>query len=174
MKKTKILSIVTVVIVFLFINTSVNTTFVIPSAAAETNSSNTGEKRAIIIGITEYKNFHTLPAKNPAATKLYNELLNKGWKTENIKLLTDKNATKQNIIDELDWLQNVSTDNDIVLFSFAGHGSIINGSGDRLVDYVICLHDSNSTNKSSFISDKLLNSKLSNINAHGFYIIIDS
>ncbi len=38
-----------------------------------------------------------------------------------IKILINESATKQNIINELNWLREVSTDNDTVLFAFAGH-----------------------------------------------------
>ena len=49
------------------------------------------------------------------------------WDQDNLCVLYNQNATREKIIAGLDWLAAVADDNDIVLFSFDGHGSCIGG-----------------------------------------------
>jgi WD40 repeat protein len=45
-----------------------------------------------------------------------------------VKVLTDKDATRSNILDQLDWLREHVKHNDVAVFFFAGHGGKQNGS----------------------------------------------
>ena len=57
---------------------------------------------------------------------IYNGLLeSNNWHEENIILLWKQNATRNSIINSLVWLKDNADENDIVLFSFDGHGSYI-------------------------------------------------
>ena len=59
---------------------------------------------------------------------LYNAIITKdNWNESNIQLLQRSEATRENIIYALDWLQSNTDGNDIVLFSFTGHGTIQHG-----------------------------------------------
>ena len=80
----------------------------------------------LAIGVSEYDNrdlrLH-FAAKD--ASDFVNALLpQKGALYEDVivKLLTDENADRENIIDGLNWLQNETTSRDIAMMFFAGHG----------------------------------------------------
>jgi hypothetical protein len=45
------------------------------------------------------------------------------WDQAHITFLLDETATKSNILESIDWLKNQADDNDIVVFSFQGHGT---------------------------------------------------
>lgn len=61
-------------------------------------------------------------------TSIYNSICNKpNWNKSNIILLKKEEATRENIFNALDWLKTNVDSNDIVLFSFNGHGTYING-----------------------------------------------
>ena len=61
-------------------------------------------------------------------TSIYNSIINKpNWNESHIILLTREEATKENILDALEWLAVNSDSQDIVLFSFTGHGTPKNG-----------------------------------------------
>ena len=49
-------------------------------------------------------------------------LLSENWKSDHIKLLVGKNATKRNILDALNWLYEKAGEGDRVLFAYAGYG----------------------------------------------------
>ena len=49
------------------------------------------------------------------------------WHQDNLCVLYKQNATREKIIDGLNWLATIADENDIVLFSFDGHGSCIGG-----------------------------------------------
>lgn len=80
----------------------------------------------LAIGVSEYNN-PDLRLKFAAkdATDFSNTLKNqKGnlYKDVVISLLTDKNATKENILDGLEWLQSQTTSRDVAMIFLAGHG----------------------------------------------------
>ena len=49
-------------------------------------------------------------------------LMGDNWNESNIILLTDEDATKNNIFDSFDWLESNSDYNDLSIFYFVGHG----------------------------------------------------
>ena len=49
------------------------------------------------------------------------------WDTNHIRVLLKENATREAIIESINWLSENIDENDIALFSFDGHGSYING-----------------------------------------------
>lgn len=93
------------------------------------------DRWAIIIGITDYKgSYYDLGAPAKEAKALSNELKNadSNWNQNNIQLLIDEAATRQNILNALDWLKDNADTGDIILFSFNGHGSYIDDvNGDE-------------------------------------------
>jgi hypothetical protein len=136
------------------------------------SNNNSGTKYAIIIGIGEYESPpNRLYRPALIAQDIYDSLLGKdGWYESNMKLLTDQQATKSNIFQALEWAESVSTHEDIVVITFAGHGITIkdDNDGDERFDQAIVTQDEN------FITDDRLNMELVEINAKGFYIVIDS
>jgi hypothetical protein len=91
---------------------------------------------AVIIGISDYQGSdNDLPIPAKEAQSLYDLLQENDdrWDSTNMKLLLNGEATKQNILDALNWLKTNADDNDIVLFSYNGHGGFVeDDNGDEL------------------------------------------
>ena len=82
------------------------------------------EHFALIIGINEYKNLSNLEYAVNDAKAVKDILINKfKYKEDNIKILTNEEATHQNIMDNFYNLVKETAINDSVIIFFAGHGS---------------------------------------------------
>lgn len=82
------------------------------------------EHFALIIGINEYENLHNLEYAVNDAKAVKDVLINKfKYKEDNIKMLIDKEAIHQNIMDNFYDLVKDTAINDSVIIFFAGHGS---------------------------------------------------
>jgi hypothetical protein len=72
---------------------------------------------------------------------------NKVYAKENIKKLTDKDATKQGIINQIKWLLEGATPGDQLLFHYSGHGAQAATLFPHLepdgLDEIICPYDFN-------------------------------
>jgi hypothetical protein len=89
-------------------------------------------KYAVIVGIATY--LYVGPNLNypdDDADDWYNQLVNIGWSSSNIKMYGDGHltATWSNVNDGLNWLGSVADANDIIVFTFSGHGSVWSISG---------------------------------------------
>jgi hypothetical protein len=94
---------------------------------------------------------------------LYNALVSaSNWNSSHMLYLHQENATKQNILGALDWLEANSDQNDFVLFSFAGHGNI-----DMIASF-------NATSVEDCIPADDLKEKLDAIEYKGMCVIMDS
>jgi hypothetical protein len=81
-----------------------------------------------------------------------------GYKAAMIKTLTNRDATRDNILDHLTWLLKNNNPGDSLVFYFSGHGSYrndTNGDEPDGKDEVICPHQS-----LTFISDDVLHERL--------------
>lgn len=93
----------------------------------DSNMASTDEPEyyALIVGVEIFEGFDPLPEDkiDDGAIDMYNLLVNsKNWKEENIKLILNENATKEDIHDSIvTWLDDKETENDIVLYYFTGH-----------------------------------------------------
>jgi len=87
------------------------------------------------------------------------------WDQAHITFLLDETATKSNILESIDWLKNHAVDNDIIVFSFQGHGSH-NGTF-RKGTYGIVPHDG------GIITREELDDKFDEIHAGGLCLIFD-
>ena len=95
-------------------------------------------------------------------TLVYNSLNDKpNWNESHIVMLKRQEATRENILDALDWLALKSSSEDIVLFSHNGHGNHIK---DR---YGIVPWD-----KELIFTDEL-DEKFDKINCRGMCLIFD-
>ncbi len=78
-----------------------------------------------------------------------------GFKAEQVRLVVDERATREAILERLEWLVKDAGPADRVLFHFSGHGSQVRDrDGDELRDHmdeVICPHDMNW--EGNYISD---------------------
>jgi WD40 repeat protein len=94
----------------------------------------------LAVGVAEYRNPSwslNFPAKD--ATDFVEAMrLQEGglYSKVEFKLLTDKLATKDNILDGLEWVQRQTTSRDVAMVFFAGHGV-----NDNLNRYFFCTHN---------------------------------
>ncbi len=103
-------------------------------------------KRALLIGINNYKNFQNLRGCINDTKSMRKILMNYlGFEAENIRVIVDDRATKENIEERLKWLVKVSKPNDHVIVHFSGHGAQIRDrDGDELADQldeILCPYD---------------------------------
>jgi hypothetical protein len=84
---------------------------------------------------------------------------NKVYAKENIKTLTDNRATKQGILEHLNWLLMGASAGDQILFHYSGHGAQLPSHGHIFekdgLDEIICPYDfSDADATKTAISDK--------------------
>ena len=82
---------------------------------------------AVLIGINDYPGtWGDLPYSISEINSFKKTLLTKGnWKESHIKMITDAEATHDNIIDALEWLGEQETSLDVSIVYFVGHGGKI-------------------------------------------------
>jgi len=82
--------------------------------------------KVLLCGINTYPNNSTLNGCVNDVIIMRELLLFKyKYQAQNLRLITDNRATKQNIIDRLKWLVTDAKDNDKLVFYYSGHGSRI-------------------------------------------------
>jgi len=104
------------------------------------------EKYALLVGLNEYPpdwNCNLNGCVNDVEG-LRSDLINIfGFHPDNIRVLTNSRATKNNIIDRLIWL--IDHDNSELVFQYSGHGSQVRDrNGDELddeLDEILCPYD---------------------------------
>ncbi len=117
-------------------------------------------RRALLVGINDYKSANDLRGCVNDVLDMHFSLRSLlGFKTEDIRVLTDSRATKENIKHRLNWLVDGSSQDDFLVFHFSGHGSQIRDrDGDELVDHLdelICPYDMDWDG--NYITDDYLN-----------------
>ncbi len=97
------------------------------------------KKKAFVVGIDKYVN----PDWNLQGCSLDAAIMSGilqdhyDFPRDNIRLVLDKRATKENIMKRLDWLVKEATAGDVLVFFYAGHGSQVRDrNGDELEDYM--------------------------------------
>lgn len=92
-------------------------------------------KKALIVAVGEYpgqSGWHSLSSVNDA-NLMQNVLQIQGFNERDIKILINEQATKSNILSELEALISKADKNDVILFHFSGHGQqITDKNGDEL------------------------------------------
>jgi hypothetical protein len=117
-------------------------------------------KKALLVGINDYKGVSDLRGCVNDVLDMHFSLRNLfDFQTKDIRVLTDSRATKDNIIQRLNWLMDKAKAGDFLIFHFSGHGSQIRDrNGDELedqLDELICPHDMDWDG--TFITDDDLN-----------------
>jgi uncharacterized caspase-like protein len=120
---------------------------------------------AVLVGVSEYKNFDNLTYCDDDAEDLY-DVLGPAWGESHVRLLTDSQATKANILDAIEWLAANAGAEDTVIFTFSGHGSnYLNG--------YLCPYDSLLTSWNNDISSSRLASAFEPVNAGQIVVMLD-
>jgi len=100
---------------------------------------------------------------DPYPDHLYESLISaSNWNSSNMLYLHQENATKQDIMNSLDWLRLNSDNNDYVLFAFASHGNI---------DFIAPF---NATSKEDYIAAEEFKEELDAIEYKGMCVILDT
>ncbi len=105
-------------------------------------------KKAFLVGINDYAPVgiggSDLSGCVNDAEDMANTLFICGFEAKNIRIYTDKNATKEGIIKGLNWLIKNSKKGDNLVFYYSGHGSqVVDLDGDEIdkKDEILCPHD---------------------------------
>jgi len=120
------------------------------------------KNKALLVGINAY------PNPNNNLRGCINDIVdmeyfittkNKVYAKENIRTLTDVKATKEGILDHLNWLLLGASAGDQILFHYSGHGAQLPSKGHAFekdgLDEIICPYDFSDTDASkTAISDK--------------------
>jgi hypothetical protein len=116
------------------------------------------ERRALLVGINQYPN----PANNLEGCvndiyKISALLQDAGVAAENIRVLFDERATRQAIIDRLEWLLDGSGDGQERIFYYSGHGAQLPAyNSEEIVDHVdecLVCHDFDWVKESAVTDD---------------------
>ena len=132
------------------------------------------EKYALLVGINEYPPEWdcNLSGCVNDVEGLRSDLINMfGFHPDNIRVLTDSRATKNNIVDRLLWLID-HADSELV-FQYSGHGSQVRDrDGDELedgLDEILCPYDMDFDNP---LTDDLLDTIFKNLSENSFLTFI--
>jgi metacaspase-1 len=106
-------------------------------------------KKALVVGINDYAPIGTGgPDLNGCvndARDMANTLVICGFAPANVRIVTNQNATRANIINYLGWLLNGCAAGDSLVFYYSGHGTRVANIGTDLeidgLDEAICPHD---------------------------------
>jgi hypothetical protein len=125
-------------------------------------------KKALLVGINDYQGVGDLRGCVNDVLDMHFSLRSLfGFRAQDVRVLTDSRATRDNIIRRLKWLVGGAKAGDFLVFSFSGHGSQIRDrNGDDLednLDELICPHDMNWDG--TFILDDDLNEICSKVPA---------
>lgn len=117
-------------------------------------------KRALLVGINDYKNISDLKGCINDVTNIRGILKTYyGFTNNDIRVLVDTRATKEAILHRLKQMVSQTKAGDLLIFHFSGHGSQIRDrNGDEKLkdnlDELICPYDMNWDN--GFITDDML------------------
>ncbi len=137
-------------------------------------------KYAIVVGVADYQYLKDLNYTDDDAQDFYNTLVNKcGFQSDNIKLLTNSQATRSAIQDAItNWLDAREGSQSQVVIFFSGHGGndMPDSNGDETYgdDEYICPYDSSLYSWAYDISDDQLDTWLSALESQNIVVFIDS
>ncbi|RLF58110.1 MAG: hypothetical protein DRN27_06265 [Thermoplasmata archaeon] len=131
--------IISILLLIFFINISLVSTVSsnnqqeVQTISFQENTNNSKVYRAVIIGIGASQG---LPYSIRQIKGFKTNLLNNGnWEISNIKLISEDQATKNNIKNYITWLDDNADEDDVSLFYYVGHG------GNRSTDHYINTYD---------------------------------
>jgi len=106
-------------------------------------------RKAVIVGVNDYAPIGTggpdLRGCVNDARDMANTLVICGFPPANIRILTNSNAKRQNILNYLNWLLTGCSSGDSLVFYYSGHGTRVANIGSDYeidgLDEAICPHD---------------------------------
>ena len=152
-------------------------TWCVPAPAQGALPGTDGVKRALLIGINNYRSVPGLQGSVNDVETMREVLVTRwGFAPSNIKVMTDEAATRAGILAALEELVAEAGPNDTVYFHYSGHGSQVkdlNGDEPDGLDETIVPQDGRSPNVPDIVDDELdaLFARLKTPNA---VIVLDS
>jgi len=128
------------------------------------------------VGINQYKNPKLLLNYARSDAESFNQIMNKKgalFKNTEVHELYDANATKVNILKKLDELSEKIQQEDVFIFYYAGHGSMVDNRFFFIPSESARLYDLSSLQKEA-IEASTLQDKLKNIKALKQLIVMDA
>ena len=136
------------------------------------------KKRALLVGINDYKSINDLQGCINDVTNVRHILKTYfGFTNNDIRVLTDERATKKNILYRLEKMVKGAKSGDMIVFHFSGHGSQIRDRDDDELndhmDELICPYNMNWDD--GYITDDMLRGILDQLETEvKMEIILDS
>lgn len=110
--------------------------FPVQAAARQVEGDRATFHWAVLVGVNRYEGRTKDTIGSVAdATLLRAELLRRGWREDHILLLTDHQATHDDIVRGLEWLARKTDPRSVVVFSFSGHMRYQKGDPDGDGEY---------------------------------------
>lgn len=134
---------------------------------------------ALVIGISNYTNpQNNLKYASKDAEDFSEQLINYGrFKKDNVHLLLDDDATRENIRKNIEgWLTTSTDKNSLILIFFSGHGTQYydyNGDEEDGMDEYLVTYDFDGTDFSTIISDDNFANWIQNIRSDRILIFLD-
>jgi WD40 repeat protein len=128
------------------------------------------------VGINQYKNPKLVLNYARPDAESFNQIMNKKgtlFKNTEVHELYDANATKENILKKLDELSEKIHQEDVFIFYYAGHGSMVDNRFFFIPSESARLYDLSSLQKEA-IEASMLQDKLKNIKALKQLIVMDA
>jgi len=128
-----------------------------------------GTKRALVVGINKYQmSGNDLSGCVNDAEDVYELLVNEyGFERDNVRLLTDERATKENIKSRLTWLVAETKKDDTAVYYHSGHGTQVRDRNsdelDDCLDECLCVS-----------GDMLITTDCGLVQAHRLYDVLQS
>ncbi len=138
------------------------------------------DRYALVIGISSYNDStHNLRYARKDAEDFRNSLIEFGkFSEENVRLLVDNKATRDNIRKNIEgWLKTNTKINDLIIIYFSGHGTQIpdaDGDEDDALDECLVPYDYASDDHSTLIVDDIFAYWIRNLQSEHILIIFDN
>ena len=135
----------------------------------ETNRIPIGKVWALLIGIEEYDHWPKLATPVRDIKALKETLISRyELSEERIRLIANKEASRQGILDGFEWVINEAGENDNVLIYYAGHGEL-----DKVTGYWIPV-EAHQDKKGAYISNSNIRDYIGAMKAKHIYLVADS
>ncbi len=124
---------------------------------------------AVIIGIDEYEHWPRLSTAVKDSGAIGEVLKSRyGFSETRIKRISNQEASREGILESLEWLINNVGENDNVLIYYAGHGEL-----DKVTGYWVPI-EARKEKKGAYVSNSTIRDYISAMKAKHVYLVADS
>ena len=140
----------------------------------ETTDQTSFQKKALLIGINQYKNLQVLNGPVNDVKAMKDTLMScYGFQEDGLKVLTDAQATKKNIKRTfLEWLIEDTKENDLVFFYYSGHSTQFAAGNIKIS--ALLPSDTEPNDGQNIICENELDDWLRQLKGRAVVVIIDS